>query len=111
MGRHTAHLDKSFGALSDRTRRAVLERLGRRNASVSDLAATFDMTVTGMAKHVRVLEKAGLVTTRKVGRVRTCRLGPRPLEDELAWIAAYRRTLEERLDHLGKFLDRTKGDE
>ena len=69
------------------------------------------MTLTGMAKHVRVLEEAGLVTTHKVGRVRTCRLGPRPLADELAWIATYRRMLEERLDHLGEFLNRTKGDE
>ncbi|MGH2822241.1 MAG: ArsR/SmtB family transcription factor [Thermoleophilaceae bacterium] len=102
-------LDKSFAALSDPTRRAALERLGRGDASISDLAAKFDMTLTGMKKHVQVLEAAGLVTTEKVGRVRTCRLGPRRLEDEIAWITKYRQMLEARLDHLGQFLERTKG--
>jgi DNA-binding transcriptional ArsR family regulator len=103
-------LDRSFGALSDRTRRAILERLGRQEASISDLAATFEMTLTGIRKHVGVLEKAGLVTTHKAGRVRTCRLGPRRLDDESAWNANYRQMLETRLDQLGEFLDQTKGD-
>jgi DNA-binding transcriptional ArsR family regulator len=106
-----ARLDASFGALSDATRRGILERLGRGEASITDLAAKFEMTLTGMKKHVAVLEKAGLVTTEKVGRVRTCTLGPRRLEDETAWITKYREALEERLDHLGKFLELTKGDE
>jgi DNA-binding transcriptional ArsR family regulator len=105
-----ARLDASFAALSDATRRGVLERLGRGEASITDLAAKFDMTLTGMKKHVSVLEEAGLVTTEKVGRVRTCKLGPRRLDDETAWIGKYREMLEERLDHLHKFLERTKGD-
>lgn len=109
--RRAPQFDRSFAALSDRTRRAILVRLGHRNESISDLAATFTMTLTGIRKHIRVLEDAGLVTTHKVGRVRTCRLGPRRLEDELAWITMYRQMLETRLDRLGEFLDRTKGDE
>ncbi len=100
-----------FAAIADATRRGVLERLGRGDASISDLAARFDMTLTGMKKHVRVLEDAGLVTSAKVGRVRTCRLGPRRLEDEIAWMFDYRRMLEARLDSLGEFLARSKGDE
>jgi DNA-binding transcriptional ArsR family regulator len=104
-------LDATFGALSDGTRRGILERLGRGDASITDLAGAFDMTLTGMKKHVQVLEGAGLLTTQKVGRVRSCRLGPRRLERETAWIESYRRHLEERLDHLAAFLERTKGDE
>jgi DNA-binding transcriptional ArsR family regulator len=111
MVQYSARLDSAFGALSDATRRGILERLGRGEASISELAGTFDMTLTGMKKHVLVLEGAGLVTTAKEGRVRTCRLGPRRLEEEAAWIASYRRMLEERLDSLGEFLARTKGDE
>ena len=106
-----ARLDASFAALSDATRRGVLERLGRGDASITDLAEKFDMTLTGMKKHVSVLETAGLVTSQKVGRVRTCKLGPRRLEDETVWISKYRQMLEERLDHLEAFLERTKGDE
>jgi DNA-binding transcriptional ArsR family regulator len=106
-----ARLDASFAALSDATRRGILERLGRGDASITDLAEKFEMTLTGMKKHVSVLEEAGLVTTEKIGRVRTCKLGPRRLEDETKWMAKYREMLEERLDHLGKFLERTKGDE
>ncbi|MFZ5894885.1 MAG: ArsR/SmtB family transcription factor [Myxococcota bacterium] len=102
-------LDATFGALADATRRGVLERLGRGNASITELADAFEMTLTGMKKHVSVLEDAGLVTTAKLGRVRTCRLGPRRLEREAAWIANYRRMMEERLDSLGAFLERTKG--
>jgi DNA-binding transcriptional ArsR family regulator len=79
-------LDASFSALSDVTRRGILAQLGRSDASITDLARAFDMTLTGMKKHVRVLEQARLVTTEKVGRVRTCRLGPRRLEEETAWI-------------------------
>ncbi len=99
-------LDSAFAALSDATRRGILEQLGRSDATISDLAARFDMTLTGMKKHVTVLEDAGLVTSEKVGRVRTCRLGPRRLEDEAAWISRYRQMLEARLDSLGAFLDR-----
>lgn len=101
-------LDATFGALADPTRRGVLERLGRSDASISDLAGLFEMTLTGIKKHVGVLEDAGLVTTEKVGRVRTCSLGPRSLEEESHWIGSYQRMLEERMDHLEAFLDRTK---
>src|SRR5262245_7473908 len=85
-----ARLDASFAALSDATRRGVLEQLGRADASITDLAVKFDMTLTGMKKHVGVLEQAGLVTTEKVGRVRTCKLGSRRLEEETAWLERYR---------------------
>jgi DNA-binding transcriptional ArsR family regulator len=93
-------LDASFAALSDATRRGVLERLGRSDASITDLAEAYHMTLTGMRKHVGVLEQAGLVTTEKVGRVRTCRLGPRRLEDETAWIEEQRRVWDARFDEL-----------
>jgi DNA-binding transcriptional ArsR family regulator len=102
-------LDSAFGALADPTRRGILERLGRGDASISDLAANFEMTLTGIKKHVQILEDAGLVTTEKVGRVRHCRLGPRRLEDERNWMSMYERMLEARLDRLGDFLERTKG--
>src|SRR5215831_6377827 len=95
-----ARLDASFAALSDATRRGVLERLGRGDASITDLATTFHMTLTGMRKHVGVLEGAQLVTTEKVGRVRTCRLGPRRLEDETAWIEGQRRLWDARFEAL-----------
>ncbi len=111
MVQYSDGLDGSFGALADRTRRGILERLGRREASISELAEQFGMTLTGMKKHVRVLEDAGLVSTEKVGRVRICRIGPRRLEDETAWIARYQQMLEARMDRLGEFLERTKGDE
>jgi DNA-binding transcriptional ArsR family regulator len=97
-------LDSSFAALSDATRRGVLEQLGRADASITDLAERFDMTLTGMKKHVGVLERAGLVTTRKIGRVRTCRLGPRRLEEETRWLESYRRRWEERFDELEKIV-------
>jgi DNA-binding transcriptional ArsR family regulator len=102
-------LDAGFGALSDRTRRGILERLGNGDASISDLATRFEMTLTGIKKHVAVLEEAGLVTSEKVGRVRHCRLGPRRLDEESAWIARHEQMLEARLDRLGDFLERTKG--
>lgn len=109
MVQYSARLDTTFAALADATRRGVLERLARGDASIGELATGFEMTLTGMKKHVRVLEDAGLVTTEKVGRVRSCRLGPRRLEDELAWMARHRRMLEARLDSLEEFLKRTKG--
>jgi len=95
-----SRLDASFAALSDVTRRGVLERLGRADASITTLAAIFGMTLTGMRKHVGVLEQADLVTTEKVGRVRVCRLGPRRLEEELAWIEQYRQLWSSRFDAL-----------
>ena len=109
MVQSSVRLDTAFAALSDRTRRSILVRLGRGDASIGDLAAKFDMTLTGIRKHVRILEQAGLVTTEKVGRVRHCRLGPRRLDDETAWITQYRRTLDTRMDRLGAFLERTTG--
>ena len=93
-------LDASFAALSDATRRGVLQQLGRQEASITTLAGLFDMTLTGMSKHVGVLEMAGLVVTEKVGRVRTCRLGVRRLEQEAQWIEAYRQMWETRFDAL-----------
>ena len=96
------HFDTSFGALSDATRRGVLEQLGRADASITDLAEKFRMTLTGMKKHVGVLEQAGLVTTKKIGRVRTCQLGPRRLEEETAWLERYRQRWDERFDELDK---------
>jgi DNA-binding transcriptional ArsR family regulator len=95
-----AHLDASFAALSDATRRGVLERLGRSDATITNLAERFHMTLTGMKKHVGVLERAGLVTTEKAGRVRTCRLGPRRLEEETRWIEGYRQLWAARFDEL-----------
>ena len=106
-----AAIDHTFGALADGTRRGILERLGRGDASITQLADGFAMTLTGLKKHVQVLEDAGLVTTRKVGRVRTCSLGPGGLEQERAWIERYRHVLEERLDHLEAVLERTKGEQ
>jgi DNA-binding transcriptional ArsR family regulator len=103
-----ARLDASFAALSDVTRRGVLEQLGRTDASITDLAATFDMTLTGMKKHVGVLEEAGLVTTEKVGRVRTCKLGPRRLEEEAAWIERYHQLWDARFDELDKVVEELK---
>jgi DNA-binding transcriptional ArsR family regulator len=108
MVQYSARLDSAFGALADPTRRGILERLGKADAAISDLAQAFGITLTGIKKHVGVLEAAGLVTTEKVGRVRRCSLGPRRLDDETAWIAAYRRMLEGRLDRLGEFLERTR---
>jgi DNA-binding transcriptional ArsR family regulator len=100
--------DTSFAALSDATRRGVLEQLGRADASITDLAEKFHMTLTGMKKHVGVLEQAGLVTTKKVGRVRTCKLGLRRLEEEAAWIEGYRRLWDARFDELDKVVEELK---
>ena len=100
-----ARLDSSFAALSDVTRRGVLEQLVRADASISELAEKFRMTLTGMKKHVDVLEQAGLVATEKVGRVRTCKLGPRRLEEEAMWIEKHRQLWEARFDELDKVVE------
>jgi DNA-binding transcriptional ArsR family regulator len=103
--------DTSFAALSDATRRGVLEQLGRADASITDLADKFHMTLTGMKKHVGVLEQAGLVTTQKIGRVRTCKLGARRLEEEAAWIENYRQLWSARFDELDKIVEDLKRNE
>ncbi len=104
----SGQLDGSFAALSDTTRRGVLEQLGRADASITELAQAFHMTLTGMRKHIGVLEQAELVTTEKVGRVRTCRLGPRRLEEETAWIERYRQLWDARFDELDKVVEELK---
>jgi DNA-binding transcriptional ArsR family regulator len=103
-----ARLDASFAALSDATRRGVLEQLGRSDASITDLAERFHMTLTGMKKHVGVLERAGLVTTEKVGRVRTCKLGTRRFEEEAAWLERYHHVWDSRFDELDKVVGELK---
>ena len=103
-----ARLDASFAALSDATRRGVLEQIGRADASITDLAVKFHMTLTGMKKHVGVLEQAGLVTTEKVGRVRTCKLGLRRLEEEASWLARYRQLWDARFDELDNVVEEMK---
>ena len=105
---HQASFDASFAALSDATRRGVLEQLGRADASITDLAEKFHMTLTGMKKHVCVLERVGLVTTEKVGRVRTCRLGRRRLEEEAAWLEKYRQLWDARFDGLDQVVEELK---
>lgn len=101
-------IDETFSALSDPTRRGIVEHLGHGDASISDLASVFGMTLTGIKKHVRILEGVGLVNTEKVGRVRHCRLGPYRLQDEAAWITRYQQMLEARLDRLAAYLECTK---
>lgn len=101
-------LDASFAAFSDATRRGILERLGQADASITDLAEKFRMTLTGMKKHVVVLERAGLVTTEKVGRVRTCKLGQRQLEEEAAWIERHRQRWDARFDQLDNIVEELK---
>ncbi len=108
MVHYQARLDTTFAALSDVTRRGVLELLGSSDASISDLAQRFRMTLTGMRKHVGVLERAGLVTTEKVGRVRTCRLGARRLEEEAAWIERHRQLWSARFDALDEIVENLK---
>ena len=102
------HFNASFAALSDATRRGVLEQLGRSDASITDLADKFGMTLTGMKKHVGVLEQAGLVTTEKIGRVRTCKIGSCRLEEEAAWIERYRQLWAARFDELDKVVEELK---
>jgi len=108
MVQYSGNINDAFSALADPTRRGILQRLGRADAAITELADAFDMTLTGVKKHVGVLERAGLVTSRKVGRVRHCQLGPRRLDQEVEWIANYQRAVESRLDRLGEFLERTK---
>jgi DNA-binding transcriptional ArsR family regulator len=103
-----ASLDASFAALADVTRRGVLEQLGRAEASITELAEKFDMTLTGMKKHVGVLEEAGLVITEKIGRVRTCRVGPHRLQEATAWLEKYRKLWAERFDELDKVIEDLK---
>jgi DNA-binding transcriptional ArsR family regulator len=100
-----AHLDASFAALSDATRRGILEQLGRGEASISDLAERFHMTLTGVKKHVEVLEQAGLVATEKIGRVRSCRLGARRLEQEMEWLQRFRQLWDARFDELDRVVE------
>ncbi|GGA41104.1 transcriptional regulator [Dyella nitratireducens] len=111
MVHYQARLDTTFAALADVTRRGVLEQLGGSDASISDLAQRFQMTLTGMKKHVSVLEQAGLVTTEKVGRVRTCKLGPRRLEEEAAWIEQHRQLWSARFDALDELVEHLKNKE
>jgi DNA-binding transcriptional ArsR family regulator len=103
-----SRLDASFAALSDATRRGVLEQLGRADCSITELAEKFHMTLTGMKKHVVVLEQAGLVATKKVGRVRTCKLGRRRLAEETAWIEAYRQLWASRFEELDRVVEEMK---
>ena len=110
MVQYQAQLDRTFAALSDPTRRGILERLGRGRATITELAEPFGITLTGLKKHVQVLEEAGLVRTEKVGRTRWCRVGDQDLDEVQRWIAGYRLMLEERLDRLGELLEGTKGD-
>lgn len=105
MVQFSADLDSVFAALADPTRRGILERLTIADASISDLAASFGITLTGIKKHVAVLERSGLVATVKRGRVRQCALGPRRLTDEAAWIARYRRLWAARFDALDQVID------
>lgn len=100
-------IDRTLAALADPTRRGILERLGSGSATISELAEPFGITLTGLKKHVRVLEQAELVTTEKVGRARVCSIGPRRLEDLQEWTATYRRMLDERLDRFEALIERT----
>jgi DNA-binding transcriptional ArsR family regulator len=106
-----SELDRTFAALADPTRRGILERLGRGSATITELAEPFGISLTGLKKHVRLLEEAELVTTEKVGRSRRCSLGPQRLEDAEQWIDMYRQMLDERLDRFGELLQRNKGAE
>jgi DNA-binding transcriptional ArsR family regulator len=105
-----AQIDQTFAALADPTRRGILERLGHSSATITELAKPVGISLTGMKKHVRILEDAELVTTEKVGRARRCSLGPRRLDDVQHWIEDYRQMIEARLDRFGELLERTKGE-
>ena len=110
MVQYSQQLDQTLAALADPTRRGIVERLELGSATITELAQPYAMSLTGLKKHVRILEAAGLVTTEKVGRTRVCSLGPRDLDDLQLWVARYRRRLEQRLDRLGELLEETKGD-
>jgi DNA-binding transcriptional ArsR family regulator len=103
-------VDRTLAALADPTRREILERLSRGSASISELAEPLGMTLTGVKKHIRLLEDAGLVDTRKVGRVRECELGSGRLEELEQWIEDYRQAVERRLDRFGEMLERNRGE-
>ena len=109
MVQYQEQLDRTFAALSDPTRRGILERLGRSQATISELAEPFGISLTGLKKHVQVLEDAELVRTEKVGRTRWCSLGAQDLDAVQSWIVGYRLMLDQRLDRLGELLERTKG--
>jgi len=109
MVQYSLALDGTFSALSDPTRRAILERLGQGSATISELAGPTGMSLTGLKKHVRILEEAELVTTEKRGRTRHCRLGPKRLDDATSWIETYRRSWDERYDRLDELIARKKG--
>ena len=111
MVQYQQRLDLTFAALADPTRRDIIERLGRGNATITELAEPFEMSLTGLKKHVQVLEEVELVSTEKVGRARVCRLGPRHLEDAQRWFDTYRQMLDARLDRLGVLLESTKGEQ
>lgn len=110
MVQYQQQLDQAFGALADPTRRGILERLGRGRATISELAEPFGISLTGLKKHVQVLEDADLVRTEKMGRTRWCSLGPQDLAEVQRWIVGYRLMLDERLDRLGELLERTEGE-
>jgi DNA-binding transcriptional ArsR family regulator len=105
-----AVLDRVFAALADPTRRGILVRLGERPATIGELAEPTGMTLTGMKKHVQVLEDAGLVVTEKVGRSRQCRLGDAPLDEAMAWISFYQRLWARRLDGLDAYFTLKQSD-
>jgi DNA-binding transcriptional ArsR family regulator len=105
---HNQTLDRTFFALSDPTRRSILERLARGPATLGQLAEPFGLTLNGVKKHVGILEEVDLVITAKVGRARECRLGPAQLEDATGWIDAYRRTWERRLDRFGAYVEKIR---
>jgi DNA-binding transcriptional ArsR family regulator len=110
MVQYQHQLDRTFAALGDPTRRSILEQLGQGSATITELAEPFGMSLTGLKKHIRVLEDVELVSTEKVGRTRQCSLGPRRLEDAERWIETYRQTLDARLDRFGELLKNTKGE-
>jgi DNA-binding transcriptional ArsR family regulator len=110
MVQYQSELDGAFAAIADPTRRSVLQRLGQGSATITELAQPFGMSLTGMKKHVRILEEVELVRTEKVGRARRCSLGPRRLDDAQQWIESYRQMLDERLDRFGELLEETKDD-
>jgi DNA-binding transcriptional ArsR family regulator len=99
-------LDRTFSALSDPTRRSILEHLGHGPATITELAQPSGMTLTGLKKHIQILEAAQLVTTEKVGRTRRCRLGPGQLDEAARWIQTYRRQWQRRLDRLERHIER-----
>ncbi len=110
MVQYQSQLDGAFAALADPTRRSILQRLGRGSATITELAEPFGMSLTGLKKHVRVLEDVGLVSTEKAGRARRCSLGPRRLEDAQQWIETYRRMLDARLERFGELLEDANGE-